>query len=246
MMLNEGGKAFPDVVPFDHKIIKKIQKPIDSVLKSVGAESRAIGSGATPTPGKMSGDLDVIVDADKIQGHFNSADIPTARKDLRSLFDKAGLQTTQSGNSVHVRVPIGKEAHQVDIMIVPNAETAAGFHTHEIPKDSPYKGKHKQIAVAYLAKNHPKSFKWSPYKGLVDRQSDELVSNNLDEIAKILIGPKATAKALGSVESIAKALGKERGDKMMADLTSDKGFNPPPKESLADRQLRRIKELLPK
>ena len=32
---------------------------------------------------------------------------------------------------------------------------------------------------------------------------------------------------------------------MMADLENDKGFNPPPKESLADRQLRRIKELLP-
>ena len=245
MIINEGGKVFSDVVPFDQKQIKKIQKPIDSVLNSIGAKSRPIGSGATPRSGYMSGDLDVIVDADKIQGHFNSKDIPDARKDLRALFDKAGLQTAQSGNSVHVRVPVGKEAHQVDIMIVPNAETAAGFHTHEIPKDSPYKGKHKQIAMAYLAKNHPKNLKWSPYKGIVDRKSNELISSNLDEIAKILIGPKAVAKDLGSVESIAKALGKERGAQMMADLENDKGFNPPPKESLADRQLRRIKELLP-
>jgi hypothetical protein len=57
--------------------------------------------------------------------------------------------------------------------------------------------------IADLAKQ--KGMKWSPYKGLVNRETNELVSNNLDEIAKELLGPNAGAADLGSVESIVKA-----------------------------------------
>ena len=61
-----------------------------------------------------------------------------------------------------------------------------------------------------------------PYKGLVNRDSGELVSNDLDNIAKQLIGSNATAKDLGSVESILAKMpqAKEIVDKYEADPNS--------------------------
>ena len=63
--------------------------------------------------------------------------------------------------------------------------------------------------------------KWSSYKGLVNRETDELISSNSDDIAQRLISPNVPGKDLGSVESILSALGKEKGDALLADLRSD-------------------------
>lgn len=241
MILTEGGNVFQGTTDFDHKDIPAIMKAINSVVTKTGAKALPIGSGATPTPGKRSGDLDMIVDSGILQNFFKVKDDKNARIELEKLFKSAGLETAKTGTSVHVKVPLGDAAHQVDIMVVPDGETAQKFHVHDIPQNSPYKGKHKQVAIAYLAKQQ--GMKWSPYKGLVSRETNELVSNDLDEIARRLIGPNASAKDMGSVEAIAKALPKEAADKMMADLEQDPGFTGK-KESLADKHLNRLRELL--
>lgn len=243
MILNEGGNIWPDQTSdFDHKDIPALMKQINSVVTKTGAKALPIGSGATPTPGKRSGDLDMIVDSGILKDFFKAKDDKNARIELENLFKQAGFDTAKTGTSVHVRVPLGDASHQVDIMVVPEGETAQKFHVHDIPKGSPYKGKHKQIAMAYLAKQ--KGMKWSPYKGLLDRETNELVTNNIDEVAKELIGPNASAKDLGSVESMAKAL-PDGGKQMMADLGQDAEFQKGQvkQETLADRQLNRIKEL---
>jgi hypothetical protein len=54
---------------------------------------------------------------------------------------------------------------------------------------------------------HP-SLMMSPYKGLVDRQTKELITSNKDKIAKIIIGPDASAEDMGSVHSLLMALRK--------------------------------------
>ena len=203
-VLKEGGNIWPDETEdFDQAIIPDMMKQVNSVLAKTGAKALPIGSGATPTPGKRSGDLDMIIDAGKLGGHFKVSDAKAARVELEKLFQQAGFDTKKSGTSVHVKTKVGGAAQQVDIMVVDNGETAQKFHVHDIPKGSPYKGIHKQIMIADLAKE--KDMKWSPYKGLVNRETNELVSNNMDEIAKQLLGPNATAKDLGSVESIIKA-----------------------------------------
>jgi hypothetical protein len=46
----------------------------------------------------------------------------------------------------------------------------------------------------------------SPYKGLVDRQTKELITNKKDEIAKIIIGPTASADDMGNSTKLLKAL----------------------------------------
>ena len=223
--LKEGGNIFPNSISFDHKMIPGIMKSINNVLTKTGSTAIPIGSGATPTPGQVSGDLDMIVDLDQLKQHFNMEDQkdPVIRKKLRQVFDLAGFNTGQSGTSVHVEVPMGDHTHQVDIMIVPNAQNAAQFHTHTIPQGSKFKGVNKMITLAKLAKNQ--NMLWSPYQGLFNRDANgkkaDLVTDNIDQIAKTLLGPNASGKDIGSVEAIMAALGKEKGDALLADLRSD-------------------------
>ena len=201
--LVEGGNIFQNTADFDQKIIPDMMKQINNVMKVTGAKALPIGSGATPIPGKMSGDLDMIVDAGTIMKHFKVQDTKNAKIELEKLFQQAGFETRKSGQIVHVKTNIGDTTQQVDIMVVDNGETAQQFHVHNIPQGSPYKGVHKQILIADLAKN--KGMKWSPYKGLVNRETNELISSNIDEIAKLLLGPQATKENLGSVEHIVTA-----------------------------------------
>jgi hypothetical protein len=223
--IKEGGNIFPDSVSFDHKIIPQIMKTVNSVLQKTGSTAIPIGSGATPTPGKVSGDLDMIVDVEQLKQHFNMEDQPdkVIRQKLRQVFDLAGLNTGQSGTSVHIEIPVGDNTHQVDIMVVPNADNAAKFHTHSIPQGSKWKGVNKQIALANIAKS--KNMLWSPYQGLFNRDANgkkaDLITNNIDEVARTLLGPNATGKDIGSVEQILAALGKEAGDALLADLRND-------------------------
>lgn len=255
-ILKEGGNIFQGTSEFDHKLIPDMMKQINSVMKLTGAKALPIGSGATPTPGKISGDLDMIADAGTLKKHFkiDPADKNANKNvkiELEKLFQQAGFETRKSGQIVHVKTNVGDTAQQVDIMVVDDGATAQKFHVHDIPKGSPYKGVHKQMAIAALAKNkttteHPDGFKWSPYKGLVDRTSNELVSNNLDEIAKIIIGPNARARDLGSVESIVAAMG-TAGEQFLANLEAEDAFASKKitvaTETLEDRQLDRIKQL---
>jgi len=247
MILNEGGNVFSDAEPFDHKDIPEIMKQINSVLSKLGVKALPIGSGATPTPGKTSGDLDMIVDADVLADQFKTPDAKAVRKELRSLFDRAGFQTGQSGVSVHVRTTVGDSAQQVDIMTVPKAEIAQKFHIHDIPKGSPYKGVHKQIALANLAKKQ--GLLWSAYEGLWTRGPDgkknKFYTDDLDKIAQTLLGSKATGKDLASLETILAAL-PDGGKELLQDLEQDKIFQSKlvKTETLADKNYNRIKELL--
>tara|TARA_B100001057_G_scaffold311941_1_gene311979 strand:+ start:3770 stop:4945 length:1176 start_codon:yes stop_codon:yes gene_type:complete len=219
-IITEGGNIFQGTADFDQKIIPDMMKQINGVMTKAGVKALPIGSGATPTPGKMSGDLDMIADAGKLMQKFKSPDVKTAKAELETMFQQAGFETKKTGQIVHVKTTVGDTPQQVDIMVVDNGETASKFHVHDLPKGSPYKGIHKQIMIADLAKE--KGFKWSPYKGLVNRDTNELVSNDLENIAKQLIGPNATAGDLGSVESILAKMpsAKEIVDRQEADPNS--------------------------
>ena len=249
-IVKEGGNIWPDETEnFDHKIIPDMMKQVNSVLKQTGTKALPIGSGATPTPGKISGDLDMIIDAGKLAKFFGVKDAKAARVELEKLYQQAGFDTRKTGTSVHVKTKVGDSAQQVDIMVVDNGETAQKFHVHNIPKGSPYKGIHKQMLIADLAKE--KGMKWSPYKGLVNRETNELVSNNMDQIAKELLGPNATGNDLGSVESIVKA--NPAAQAIVDKYEADDSPNPTWKQkkvaveglykTLEDKQLERIAQL---
>lgn len=208
MILNEGGNMFADVTAFDHKDVPAILQAVNAALQGTGIRAIPVGSAASPKPGKKSGDMDVIVDEPAVLNFFKAKDAKTARKALNDYIAKQGLETAQSGINVHVRVPLGDEAHQVDIMVTPKAERVSKFHTHDIPDKSPYKGVNKQLILAILAKQ--KGYMWSAWQGLFARNEEgkkgDFVSDDLDEIAQILLGDGTSSKNLGSVESILKSL----------------------------------------
>lgn len=240
-----GGNVFQGTSDFDHQSIDQILKTVNQALAGTGVEAIPVGSAATPTPGKRSGDLDVIVDQAAVMNYFDVRDPKAGRKMLNDYISGKGLDTAQTGINVHVRVPVGNESHQVDIMVVDNAPTVAQFHKHDIPKDSPYKGKHKQLLIAMLAKD--RGLMWSAWQGLFSRneagKKGEFVTSDLDQIAKALLGDNASAKDLGSVESIVAA--SPNGEELLQRAEQDPNWTVVKTESVSDQHwFRSLMEIL--
>lgn len=241
-----GGRVFDGTSDFDHNAIDELLDDVNNkVLKGTGIECIPVGSAATPTPGKRSGDLDVIVDSNAVMSFFNSKDAKEAKQQLSQYIKDKGYNTAVIGTNVHVQMPLGSDSHQLDIMVVDNAPSIAKFHTHDIPQGSPYKGIHKQLAISKIAK--AKGMLWSAWKGLFKRdekgKAGEFISNNLDEIAQVLLGANRNANDLGSLESILATMPKDQADALLADLQQDRNWGPRT-ESLADKNHNRIVELL--
>jgi len=234
MILNEGGNVFPDVTPFDHANVPEILSKLQSTISDTGIRLIPVGSAATPKPGKKSGDMDVIADEEQVLGFFNAKDAKSARRALNDYISTKGFQTAQSGINVHVRVPVGSEAHQVDIMVTPKAEKVSRFHTHDIPDKSPYKGVNKQLMMAILAKQ--KGYMWSAWQGLFDRTAEgkkgDFISDDLDEIAQRLLGDGASSKNLGSVEAILRSLPEEEAQRLLAKAEEDPNWQPKKQEKV--------------
>jgi hypothetical protein len=243
MILLEGGNVFPDVTPFDHKDIAQILKTVNNALNDTGIKAIPVGSAATPTPGKQSGDLDVIVDEQAVLDFFKTKDAKAGRKALNDYIASKGLDTAQTGINVHVRVPVNDGFAQVDVMVSANAERVAKFHTHNIPANSPYKGVNKQLIMAILAKS--KGYMWSAWQGLFSRTPEgkkgELVTDDMTEIAGLLTGQK-NAAVLGSVESLLAALPKDQADALLAKAKEDPNWKEVPVKQ-ESAELQRIKQL---
>ncbi len=244
-----GGKVFDGTGDFDHNAIEELLDDVNNkVLKGTGIECIPVGSAATPTPGKRSGDLDVIVDENAVITYFNSKNVKEAKQALAEYITQKGYNTKVIGTNVHVQMPLGTESHQLDIMVVGDAANTAKFHTHEIPANSPYKGIHKQLAMSKIAK--AKGLLWSAWKGLFKRneqgKAGEFLTSDLDQIAKVLLGDNRSAADLGSLESILATLPQNVQDKLMAELQQDRNWGPKTENviTLADANHNRIVELI--
>lgn len=211
MQLNEGGNIWPDqTVNFDPTVVvKPLVKATEKILAPTGLKLFVIGSGYSPrydSQGNVvpSGDLDVLADMQVLMAAMNTDDPKVARKSLSQFLNKQGIETYQAGTTVHSKIPLGDKQYQVDIKVIPNAAKVAEFHRHELPKGSPYKGVNKQMMLNSLATSQ--GMLWSPDEGLYARDQNgkkaQLLSTDLDEIAKLLLGQHANRKSLGSVESI--------------------------------------------
>lgn len=220
-ILLEGGKMFTNTTSFDQSVIPQVLKIINDALSGARLKVTPVGSGANPIKGKVSNDFDVMTDEDAVKAFFKVTDAKEARKKLAEYMRNLGFETAQSGIIVHVLVPVSGMGVQTDIMVTPQADAIAKFHTHSLPSGSPYKGKNKVIALSHLAKL--KGYMFSPWQGLFKRTADgrkgEFITNDIDTVAKILLG--GNAADLGSVESILKKLPRVEAQKMLQDLRSD-------------------------
>jgi hypothetical protein len=148
---------------------------------------------------ETSGDLDLGIDETKI-----SKDI------LIQQLLKRGIKAEdikKSGDSVHLKTPILGDASngfvQTDFMFGDPEFQKFALNTGE----SDFKGVHRALLLASIAK--AQGMKWSYKNGLMDRETNEIISKNPAEIAQKLLG--GTVADMASVESIVKKI-KSRPD----------------------------------
>jgi len=232
-ILLEGGNVWPDITPFKKEEAETILASLQKVMPK-GINLIKVGSAGQKA---ISGDMDVMVDESQVIKMFKpqiekvmaaqkgkKVQSPTqiARALLREYFEKKGFKSAQTGINVHVRVPVGKTIAQVDIMFVEDAGNVSVFHQHDY--NSEFKGKHKHMLLSSIAKEtktekYPNGLMWSAFQGLYTRNAegkkDQLITRDPDEVARILLNPKATRKDLGNVELILKALPKVNRDEKL-------------------------------
>ncbi len=236
-MAEKGSRVFGDTVPFQKKYADEIKAKMDKYLGKIGLQSVGVGSTADPDkdPEETASDLDTMVDLDDIiqalnpqvdQSDKKDSIEKAARRALSSAIQQMGLQTSQAGVNVFVRMPFGPNAHQVDLECIRKVPKVSRYHQHKIPKGSPYKGVNKQLMIASLAKQ--KGYVYSAWEGLYVRTPEnkkgDLVADDWDEMAKVLLGPTADGNNLSSVEAIMKSLPADQAEALLTHVRQDKNW----------------------
>lgn len=152
------------------------------------------------TTGKKatSGDLDLAVDQTKT----NKAELENT---LKAWVEKQGGDAKswvrKTGISVHFKTPInGDESKgfvQTDFMFG-NPEWMKFALQGEI--DEKIRGQHRHILLSSIAS--AQGMKWSPNTGLLDRATNELITDDPNQIAKTLLGQTATAKDVSTFKAV--------------------------------------------
>jgi len=209
MILSEGGNIFKDAG--GRALTQRInQTDVKSTiawleqLTGLELQDNALGStGRKPT----SGDLDLAVDANQI----------TKEQLVQRLSQWAvshGLKPEEnirkSGISVHLKTPIngrpGSGYVQTDFMFLKDVPFSKFILS--APANSNYRGQDRNVLMNSMAKSM--GYKLNQSAGLMTRtEPNELISNDPDQIAKILLNNRATEKDLYSVETIISALEKD-------------------------------------
>jgi hypothetical protein len=207
MKLHEGGNVVPNAVELQKANFPAVMANLKKILPP-GLNLYPIGSAGHK---EVSSDIDALIDAAELMKIFPAKELKLSRKALEDYFKGKGLFAARTGVSIHVGIPIGatQDLVQVDLMAVENAAAAQPLHTHDYTdpqmKGGTLHGMWADLANMSRVEGH-ESVMMSPYKGLVDRATKELVSNNKDAIAKIIIGPTATAQDMGNPQRVLAAL----------------------------------------
>jgi hypothetical protein len=217
MNLLEGGNVFKDANgnPLTQRIdqtdVKTTIAWLERLLPGLDLQNNTLGTtGLKPT----SGDLDIAIDAAQMTKEQLVAELTrwatSHKQEPKDWIKKSGI-------SVHFRTPINGTPDrgfvQTDFMFVNNLDWAK-FMLAGSPPDSNYKGADRNILMNSIAKSM--GYKVNQNVGIVDRATNQLISNDPDKIAKLLLNGRATRENLQSVESIVQAL--ERDPKRDAKL----------------------------
>jgi hypothetical protein len=205
MNINEGGNIFKDASnrALTQRINQTDVKPTIAWLEQLTGmdlQDATLGStGRKPT----SGDLDLAVDANQ----FTKEQMVTQ---LTQWAQRNKLKPEEyirkSGISVHFKTPINGRPDsgyvQTDFMFLKDVPFSKFILS--APADSAYRGQDRNVLMNSMAKSM--GYKLNQTAGLQDRVTNEIISNDPDAIAQILLNKKATREDLLSVESIVAAL----------------------------------------
>jgi hypothetical protein len=228
MILNEGGNVFKDKQ--GQSLTGRINRvdigPTVNFLERITGLDLANNMIGSTGYKESSGDLDLAVDANLIS---KDALIEVLVKYCEANnFPQPCIKKT--GNSVHLLTPINGDPKngyvQTDFMFLHDMDYSKWIYGH-MPDVSQYKGVDRTVLFNSIGKAvrqlpdgtpTPEGVKIDVNTGLKDRQTNELITANPNEIAQVLLGPSANARDLDSVES---AVGALRNDPHRAEKLKD-------------------------
>ena len=204
-MITEGGNVFKDAqgAPRTQRIDLADIRPTVAWLETVTdlplLDNMLGSTGLKPT----SGDLDLAVDSSKV-------DKERFFQQLTNMVQQRGEDprrwVRKSGTAVHLLTPIGGKPGrgfvQTDFMFLPKPEFSKWILRGDPQSD--YKGATRNILINSMAKSL--GYKLNQIAGIADRATNELISDDPDDIARMLLNPAATREDLASVERILAAL----------------------------------------
>ena len=220
MNLKEGGNVFKgaDGKALTQRINQTDVKPtlswLEQMLPGLDIQGNTLGStGIKPT----SGDLDVAVDSSQL----TKLQLTTRLQQwAQSHGFKPEEYVKQTGAGVHFKTPIAgtpaKGYVQTDFMFLKNIPWSK-FVLGAMPADSEYKGRERNVLMNSIAK--AMGYKLNQIAGIADRNTNEIISDDPDQVAKMLLNKTATRANLASVESILAALAKDpKREEKLADF----------------------------
>jgi len=217
-MLTEGGNVFKDAAgnPRTQRInladIQPTVKWLESLVELPLLDNMLGSTGLKPT----SGDLDLAVDSTKV-------DKEQFYQRLTSQLQSQGVDPKEwvrkSGTAVHLLTPIGGRPNagfvQTDFMFLPKPEFSKWILRGD--PNSEYKGATRNVLINSIAKSM--GYKLNQIAGIADRETNSLITDDPDKIAKMLLNPEATRDDLSSVERILAALKNDaKRDAKLADF----------------------------
>lgn len=196
-----GGNIIPDAESVKLAEVTNCLKTFRDVLPNQ-MNYYVIGSAGQK---EVSSDIDVLIDEDELLETFPSKSVKEAKQKLQEMFQSNGMTSKLSGVSIHVGIPVDGKTVQFDLMVVKDSKDIAKLHRYNYDNDN-MSGGLVQMIRADLARCLEPSLKMSPYRGLVDRETNEVITSDLDEMAKIIIDDEATKDDIRSVNRLLKSL----------------------------------------
>ena len=218
MILGEGGNVFKDADgnPRTQRINLADIKPTVTWLEKITglplADNMLGSTGTKPT----SGDLDLAVDSNKV-------DKEEFFKKLSDMISARGEDpknwVRKSGTAVHLLTPIAGRPRtgfvQTDFMFLSKPDFSKWILRQD--PSSEYKGATRAVLINSMAKSM--GYKLNQIAGIANRDTNELITDDPDEIARMLLNPRATRDDLSSVERIMAALKTDpRREQKLADF----------------------------
>ena len=218
MNIFEGGNVFKDgdgralTQRINQTDVKPTLAWLDQMLPGLDLQNNTLGStGLKPT----SGDLDVAVDANRV-----TKEQLTTR--LGQWTQSHGFKpedyVKKTGTAVHFKTPIGGNPAngyvQTDFMFLKNVPWSKFVLT--APANSEYKGVDRNVLMNSIAKSM--GYKLNQIAGIADRATNQVITDDPDKVAKLLLNKSATRDDLYSVETIIQALATDpKRDAKLAD-----------------------------
>ena len=219
-VVSEGGNIFKDEdgTPVTQRINKADVDPTLAWVEAItGIPHKDFKLGSTGIRA-TSGDMDIAVNQEEVdKGELYNKLAAWAQQNHPD--DNVRQWVAKSGINVHLKTPINGDPEQgyvqTDLMF--GDPEWMKFTMKGAGDDTPYKGVHRAIFIASIAK--AQNMKWSPKDGLINRETNDVISKNPDQIAEILLGKGANRSDLDSVESInAKLKGRPDYNALTADV----------------------------